>query len=264
MKTITQTICTLLGALTFGLQAGAQDMDDAVLKNGLNYLNTPYVAHVLDNTDGREELILNCDELDCQTFVEYVLAESLCPKLENGDISESTFADKVQQLRYRNGNIDGYASRLHYVTDWINNAVRQGILEDVTAEKSPATLTVSVNYMSTHPEQYKPLAHSLENVTKIKEVEQTLDGQQVHYLPEDQLPYNGLSWIKNGDIIAITTNRPGLDIAHMGIAFYVEGRLTLLHASQKEGKVCVSTTTLPQMLKNHEDWTGIRVLRLKL
>lgn len=263
MKAITKTILCLLGIWAFGLQAEAQDVDDIVLKNGLNYLNTPYVANVLDNTDGPEELILNCDELDCQTFVEYVLAESLCPKLANGDISESTFADKVQQLRYRNGKINGYASRLHYATDWINNAVRQGILEDITAEKSPTTLTISVGYMTTHPNQYKPLANSPENVAQMKQVEQSLDGQQVHYLPEDQLPYNGLAWIKNGDIIAVTTNRTGLDIAHMGIAFYVEGRLTLLHASQKEGKVCVSTTTLPQMLKNHEDWTGIRVLRLK-
>ena len=262
MKTIVQTLSCLVGALCITLEAGAQDLNETVLKNGLNYLNTPYVAHALD-TDGPEELILNCDELDCQTFVEYVLAESLCPKLENGDISESAFADKVQQIRYRNGKIDGYASRLHYVTDWINNAVSAGILEDVTAEKSPSTLTVSVSYMTTHPEQYKQLAGSPENVTRMKEVEQSLNGQQVHYLPKDQLPYNGTAWIKNGDIIAITTSTPGLDIAHMGIAFYVEGKLTLLHASQKEGKVCVSTTTLVQMLKDHKDWTGIRVLRLK-
>lgn len=263
MKTIVKTVFCLLSIWAFTLQTNAQDINETVLKNGLNYLNTPYVAHVLDNGNNQEELILNCDELDCQTFVEYVLAESLCPKLANGDISESAFADNVQQLRYRDGKIDGYTSRLHYVTDWINNAIRHGILEDITAEKSPSITTVSVSYMTTHTDQYRQLANSPENLAKMKQIEQSITGQQIHYLPKDQLPYNGLSWIKNGDIIAITTSEPGLDIAHLGIAFYVEGKLTLLHASQKEGKVVVSTTTLPQMLKEHKSWTGIRVLRLK-
>ena len=77
MKAITKTILCLLGIWAFGLQAEAQDVDDIVLKNGLNYLNTPYVANVLDNTDGPEELILNCDELDCQTFVEYVTGKRM-------------------------------------------------------------------------------------------------------------------------------------------------------------------------------------------
>ena len=40
----------------------------------------------------------------------------------------------------------------------------------------------------------------------------------------------------NGDIIAITTKMPGLDIAHVGIAEYKEGKLHLLHASSTLGK----------------------------
>ena len=69
--------------------------------------------------------------------------------------------------------------------------------------------------------------------------------------------------IKNGDIIAITTNTPGLDVAHMGIAFYVNGKLSLLHASSKEKKVVISKVTLGQMLQKNKNWTGIRVLRMK-
>ncbi len=235
--------------------------EDAMLTNGIKYLGTPYVAHTLD-TDGPEELILNCDEVDCTTFIEYVLAESLCP-IVNGDISEGTFAQKLQMIRYRDGQIDGYSSRLHYATDWINNGVRNGFLEDVTAEKSKDTQTVRLSYMSSHPQAYKQLANSPQEVEKIKQIEKRLSGQTVHYLPKDKLPYNGLSWIKNGDIIAITTNTPGLDVAHMGLAFYADGKLTLIHASSTEGEVVASTIALSQMLKNNTHWTGIRVLRLK-
>lgn len=261
MKTTNLLLSALcLLATTFCTQAQTTD-DDRMLTTAIKYLGTPYVAHTLD-TDGPEELILNCDEVDCTTLVEYVLAESLCP-IVNGDVSEGTFAEKLQMIRYRDGKIDGYTSRLHYITDWINNGVRHGFLEDVTAEKSPYTQIVELNYMSTHPQSYRQLAGSPENVAKMRQIEQSLSGQEIHYLPKEQLPYNGLAWIKNGDIIAITTNIPGLDVEHMGIAFYADGKLTLIHASSTDGKVVASPVTLSQMLKNSSTWTGIRVLRMK-
>lgn len=70
---------------------GGKDM----LSNGIKYLDVPYVAHTLE-ADGPEELVINCDEVDCTTLVEYVLAETLTPKLADGDISESAFADNLQ------------------------------------------------------------------------------------------------------------------------------------------------------------------------
>ena len=51
----------------------------------------------------------------------------------------SSFADNLQKIRYRDGVIDGYTSRLHYTSDWIENGVRQGFLEDVTAQNSTQT-----------------------------------------------------------------------------------------------------------------------------
>lgn len=258
---MTKTLFSLFCATLMVTAGHAQEAGEKVLSIGLKYVGTPYVAHTLD-LDGPEELILNCDEVDCTTFVEYVLAESLCPKLESGDISEGVFADKLQQIRYRNGQIDGYTSRLHYITEWVNNAVKKGFLTDVTATKSPTTEKVELSYMSSHPQLYKQLANSEENVTRMKAIEKALSGQEIHYLPKEQLPYNGLAWIKNGDIIAITTNIPGLDVSHLGIAFYVEGKLTLLHASSKDGKVVVSKKTLSQMLKDNDKSTGIRVLRI--
>ena len=68
--------------------------------------------------------------------------------------------------------------------------------------------------------------------------------------------------IHDGDIIMFTTNEPGLDIAHMGLAFKIGGKLALMHASSTEGKVVVSKVTISKMLQDHEKWTGIRVLRV--
>ncbi len=252
---------SVLCAVAMATTLQAQEVE-AMLSNGIKYLGTPYVAHTLD-VDGPEELVLNCDQVDCLTLVEYVLAETLTDKMENGDISETLFAEKLQKIRYRDGKIDGYTSRLHYIADWINNGVKYGFIEDVTESMSTDTDTLRLSYMSSHPQLYKQLANSSQEVKKIKKIEHSLSGKAIHYLPKSKVRAEGLSWIKGGDIIAITTNTEGLDVAHMGIAFYVDGMLTMLHASSSEGKVVVSKVALSQMLKENKKWTGIRVLRAK-
>lgn len=260
MKTMITLLFSALCAATVSAQT--DDNENAILNNGIKFLDTPYVAHTLEVTDGEEELIINCDEMDCTTFVEYTLAMALSPT-EDGQVAEGDFADKLQLIRYRDGKINGYTSRLHYITEWVNNGIRNGILEDITPTYSPYTQKVSLSYMSSHPELYKQLSKSPQDLAKMKEIEKSLNGQEFHYIPKDKLPFNGLPWIKNGDIIAITTNTPGLDVAHMGIAFYVDGKLSLLHASSNEKKVVVSNVALGQMLQNNKNWTGVRVLRMK-
>ena len=162
MKTIrTLLLCTSLLAGTVAAQENS-----LVLSNGLGFVDTPYKAGTLE-VDDAEDLIINCDEVDCTTFVEYALAMALCPQ-QGDDMQESDFARNLQRIRYRDGKIDGYTSRLHYISDWINNGVRQGFLEDVTAAHSPFTQKLSISYMSTHPQLYKSLKNSPENVAQME------------------------------------------------------------------------------------------------
>ncbi len=259
MKTFTTILFGALCFITGNLHA--QDEKNVMLNNAISFMDVPYVAHTLEIND-KEELVINCDEVDCTTFVEYVLAMSLSP-LEDGQVAEGDFANNLQKIRYRDGKIDGYTSRLHYIADWINNGVRNGLIEDISGARCPYLQKLSVSYMSTHPQLYKQLNNSPENVAKMKKTEKSLSGKDIRYLPKDKLPNEGLPWINDGDIITITTNTPGLDVAHLGIAFYVDGKLSLIHASSKEKKVVVSNISLSQMLKNDSNWTGIRVLRMK-
>lgn len=255
-------LCCAIGATLMSTAAYAQDLSETILSNAISLLDVPYVAHVLDQDPSQEELVINTDELDCTTFVEYVIAMSLTPKDENNDQDEDVFAGYVQKLRYRDGVVDGYTSRLHYMTDWINNAVKEGLLQDITDYQSTYTGTAHAGYMTSHTSQYPQLANSAQNVAKMKEIEAAIDGTQYKYIPKEYLPNEGFPWIKDGDIIAITTNTNGLDIAHMGIAFKIGDKLTLIHASQKDGKVEASRYTLKKLLDDNNSWTGIRVLRV--
>lgn len=115
-----------------------------MLRIGKSYLGTKYVANTLDQ-DGEESLVIRTDAVDCLTFVEYTLAQAL----------GSSFADNLQKIRYRDGIINGYPSRLHYTSEWIENGIRHGFLTDITAKNSAHTQKISLSYMSTHPRQYK-------------------------------------------------------------------------------------------------------------
>ena len=222
-----------------------------VLRKALNFINIPYVASTLEVND-EEKLVVNLQEVDCTTLVEYALAQAM-----KGD-----FTTNLLRIRYRNGKIDGYTSRLHYIADWINNGVRQGIVEDVTAANSPDTEKLSLSYMSQHPQLYKSLKDSPENVKRMAQYEKALTGKIIHYLPKTKLKAEGFSWIKDGDIIAMCTNIQGLDVSHMGIAVYKSGKLHLLNASSVDKKVEISSAPLNEMLMKSKSNTGIRVLRL--
>lgn len=257
MRRFLSIIISIISATTFAQQPVGQSSEcpdrscNPMLEIAKSYLGTPYVANTLER-DGEEKLVINTKAVDCLTFVEYTLAQAL----------GSSFADNLQKIRYRDGIIDGYPSRLHYTSDWIDNGIRNGFLTDVTAENSSSTMRLSVSYMSTHPKLYKKLADSPENVIRMTGYEKAISGKDVYWLPKNMLPDTGMTWIMDGDIIAITTKIPGLDIAHVGIANYVNRKLHLLHASSTLGKVVVSGKPLRYMLYNNKSWTGIRVVRM--
>lgn len=175
MRRLLSIIISLITVMAFAQQPveSTSNESDPMLRIGKSYLGTRYVANTLDRNEV-EQLVINTKEVDCLTFVEYTLAQAL----------GSSFADNLQRIRYRDGIINGYPSRLHYTSDWIDNGLRNGFLTDVTARNSSRTTKLSLSYMSTHPKQYKKLADSPENVTQMAEYEKALSGKTVSWLAE--------------------------------------------------------------------------------
>ena len=253
-------MCCCLATSVALSQSHEIEPDSIMLYNGLRYIGTPYVAHTLEFND-EEELVINKKQVDCTTFVEYVLAESLAQV----DTAKSlTEADYLRRIRYRNGVVDGYPSRLHYITEWIMEGVRNQYITDLTEIHGIDSMYVALSYMSKHPQYYKHLSRSKSNRKAISDTEKKLSGQIIKWIPKDSIPEEGFSWLRNGDVVALTVGIYGLDISHIGLAIYKENRLHLLHASSSKGKVLIETAPLSLMLKRNRNWTGIRVLRAKL
>jgi hypothetical protein len=230
-----------------------------------HFLDVPYVAHTLEVND-TEQLVVNTRQLDCTTFVETVTALTLCARQDKR--SWADYTDVLRTLRYRGGVLDGYPSRLHYFTDWIVDKTAMNLVEEIQQPNPPfyGWQHVKVNYMSCHPSSYKALKAHPEWIPVIREQEEKVTGRTFRYIPKAALQRDTKvlrDAIHDGDIIAITCKKKGLDIAHLGFAVWRSDGLHLLNASQLHKKVVVEPMTMYQYLQKHSTHTGIRIIRIK-
>ena len=235
-------------------------------------LGVPYVAGTLD--EGKEEnLVVHLDKVDCTTFVETVLALALADKDKERNFG--SFKKALQHIRYRGGVLNGYPSRLHYFSEWIKDNERKGIVKERTDEFSTLQQELHLNFMSTHPDSYRQLKDNPSLVAEIVRQEQALNGSVVTYFPKDQLSYPPYKLnIKDGDILAITTNITGLDVVHVGFVCWVGDTLHLLHASSVAKKVfwtlsqCMTIQRIKGLIPGFESYpyckAGLSVFRLLL
>jgi hypothetical protein len=262
--------------------------DQLMLEIGKFFLGTPYVTGTLE-TKGAEHLVVNLREYDCVTFVENVVALlwHVEPHLQRkwrstsslrgatsrpnvGGLSTAgvksrgksfeTFRRLLRKIRYRQGRLQGYSSRLHYFSDWIHDNQKKGIVRDVTAKIGGRPLRKAITFMTTHPDLYP----SLKNVAKLRRmrsIEKTISRRSLFFIPKKTLGRLE-DRIRDGDLIAITTNTEGLDVQHVGLAARVKNRIHLLHASIIEGKVVLSKKTLYQYLMQSKVRSGIMVARI--
>ena len=249
------TVCRLLAKA---------DSKTSTLWFARQFLDVPYVAHTLEVND-LEQLVVNTRELDCTTLVETVTALTLCA--QQGKKTWKDYLTTLRTLRYRKGVMTDYTSRLHYFSDWIADKQAMKIVKEIQSPNPPFTAVqrVNVNYMSTHPTAYKALKAHPELVPVIRKQEQQLTGTKARYIPKSALRRSTKALrqaVKDGDIIAITCNKKGLDIAHLGFAVWKKDGLHLLNASMIHKKVVEESMTFYQYLQKHSSHTGIRVIRI--
>jgi hypothetical protein len=251
-------------------QTGRTAAETAVLI-GKNLLGLPYVPHTLDQQP-TEQLVVNLREFDCTTYLETVLAMTLAwhdnrDRVNSRAATPATctalFRQYLTRLRYRDGRIEGYASRLHYFSDWLRDNERKGLLADVTATL-PGQVMVSkaVNYMTSAVYKYPPL-NDPAVLDQMIRVESTLNGQPFAFIPKKNVRLAEAA-LHDGDIVMLTAARPGLDMKHVGLAVrQPSGRMHLLHASSDAGEVVISSIPIADYVLSHPRLSGLRVARLR-
>ena len=231
-------------------------MGDLVAAMGRSFLERPYEANTLEEP-GPERLVVNLREFDCVTLCETSLALARGIKLHASTVRGYT--TQLESIRYRGGKCNGYGSRLHYFSEWIDDNAARKIVRNVTGSLGGVRDRRRLNFMSTHREAYPPLADAA-NFAAIVAMEKSLGRRARLYVPKAHVASIEKE-IQTGDIIAVTTGVSGLDVAHTGIAVREGGVTRLLHAPNVGQQVQITTLSLSAYLGAHEKQTGIMVAR---
>jgi len=234
-------------------------INEVVVEIGESFIGTDYLAKGLE-VDGDEQLVINLTGLDCTTLVENTLVISRCVKM--GTTSFDEYLAELQYIRYRDGMVEGYPSRLHYFSDWITDNVAMGIVADETKEFGGVPIQFNLNFMSTHPESYKQLNENPELIPIIEKQEEEISLREYYYIPKEDFSSKE-KCVRGGDIIAVTTTVEGLDIGHIGIAVKMDdGRIHLLHAPNVNTEVQITEEPLADYLMKYKRHSGVIVLKV--
>ena len=252
-------ICNQKFELAVKKSLSEKPIGDVIVEIGKSFLGTDYEAHTLEKGD-KEELIINLSGLDCYTYMESLVA--LARSIKSGNTSFDYYTKQIEELRYRNGLMGVYTTRLHYASDWLFDVSSRGFVKDITKELGGTEFDINVNFMSTHPDSYKFLKGNDEYIKAIAETEKEINERTYYYIPQDEIEKIE-SEIQEGDLLLFTTSIKGLDIAHNGIAVKLDdGRIHVMHAPQVGSKVQISEKPLPDYVRAVKKQNGLMVARV--
>lgn len=258
-------------------RAAELSMAELVVEVALQLVGTPYLWASLETEP--EQLQVFLDKTDCILFVELSICLALTlkgqrieqsgdgehyvqrptPSVSKASPSYALLCDNIRNMRYRLGVVDGYASRVHYTSEWLLQNATNGILREYTRELGEE-MEQLFYYMSAHPQTYYQLSHDVCELGKIRMMEERLNAQKPYYIirqSELRKP-EVMARIKSGDIITFISPRDGLDLAHVAIAYEQDGEMHFIHASYGAKKVIIEPKTLADYAIN-----GIRISRLQ-
>lgn len=251
-----EVLCRKKFKLLLGNEVQKLPIGDVIAEVGKSFIDTDYVAGTLDKNKS-ESLVINLTGLDCVTFVENCLVFARCVKL--GKTTFDDYKAELKKIRYRDGVINGYSSRLHYFCDWIWDNESKGIVKNITADIGGVSYSKNIDFMSTHTNSYKQLADSAE-LEGIKASEDAINSRYYYYIPTKDIS-KSYDLMQTGDIIATTTSIGGLDVTHTGYVYKEAGGTYFMHASSKSKKVIISSEELQEYVAGDSKKTGIMVAR---
>jgi hypothetical protein len=249
-----------------GLSRPDGSLGRAAARVGELAVGTPYKPYTLDaylraggNPSQTEPLTLSLTHFDCLTLVESCLAVSRAAA-PRGDPTWDGFGREVQRMRYRGGKRRGYASRLHYFSEWITDGEKRGLCRDRGEELGGVEDVRPLRFMTEHRASYPALSND-QVFHEIESIERGLDGRPRRMVPSERIA-GVVDRIETGDVLGFATEIPGLDVTHTAFAYRgADGVLRVLHAPLSGGVVEITRTTLPQYVAAIRHATGILVTR---
>ena len=247
--------------ITSWLEEGAEryrpdaDPADVIEFYGRKQLGIEYVGGLLD-AEPVETLVVTLQGSDCVLYVENSFALALTTL--QGSRSWDRFTENLKLMRYREGEIEGYNSRLHYFSDWMKTNEDKGLFKVLHQEPDLPAVN-QVQFMSANREAYPKLAESDSLFYLITTREAQLRSHTLYYVPTEKIPDYEKHW-KTGDLLGFVSTIDGLDIAHTALIHRDGNRLGFYHASTV-GEVMNDPKTIYEYTRDRRNVKGVVVAR---
>lgn len=237
---------------------------ERIARIGETFVGSPYRPQTLD-PPGPERLVINLRAMDCVTFVENMVAlahfvrEAPRDVLDRPEDAMRLYQSLIERIRYRGGRLAGYPSRLHYFSEWIADNERKGLVRVVTEDLGGIADPEPISFMSGHRTSYRQLASDAD-YAEIGRIEARLSQATRYYVPKDRVAAIA-GELQDGDILAMTSTLPGLDVAHTGFAVRRNGEVHLLNAPLVGKDVEISEKEISLRLAGIKSQDGLMVAR---
>lgn len=228
---------------------------DLMVQTGVFLMDAPYVARTLEQCGKTERLVVNLRQFDPVTLVENCMA--LVHTLKSKDQRFEAFCNELRDIRYRNGAITDFSSRLHYFTEWISNNETKGKVINLTAAFGGKRFVFTPDFITRNAALY-PAMSNPEIRSEMLTVERNLVHRVNFYIPKS-VPVGNK--IRNGDILCLTSNGSTLGISQVGIGFRLGGVLYMIHASAIDNKVEITPEPFLKYIASLPTITGYMVVR---
>jgi len=199
------------------------------------FLNIPYKENSLAGSQNKPEIfVINLEAVDCFTLIDNVEAMRLSKSFDE-------FKDCLRDIRYQDGVVN-FENRNHFFINW--REYNSDFVEDVTSKVGLSEQVAKELNDRGDGTFYLP------GVACIKST--------INYIPSESVNNKVINKLKTGDYIGMYSDKPGLDVSHVGILIKDNDSTVLRHASQKFNKVV--DEDFEEYIKNKP---GIIVLRTK-
>jgi hypothetical protein len=170
---------------------------------GHSYQPNPLIG----SADTSEVFTASFDGFDCVTYIETILALARASNVDD-------FIEWLRKIRYEQGRIQ-WERRNHYMTRWIRNNIRKGIIRRVSMPAIPILSRERVL-----------------NVVPGLAAQRT----RVKCVPKRAVPRLA-AYLQSGDLIFFVSTGKNLDVFHAGIVVRDGKKVLMRHASRSQGFV---------------------------
>jgi hypothetical protein len=166
------------------------------------FLGHPYRTNpLIGSTKTGEVFTASLDGFDCVTYIETILALARACDVDG-------FVEWLRRIRYDRGRIR-WEQRNHYMTRWIRNNIREGIIKPVSIPDVPIVIRERVL-----------------NVVPGLAIRRT----HVRCAPKRAAPRLA-KYLQSGDLMFFVSTRRNLDVFHAGIIVRDGKSIRMRHAS---------------------------------